>query len=381
MATLELSEDIRLLKQATRKFITEMVEPRVHEIEEGGVMPDDILATMKEMGYFGMLIPEEYGGMGLSLHAFTEVMTEIARGHGSVFEMISGNNSLTGQGIVLSGTPEQKEKYLPGIASGDMLCAFALTEPGAGSDAQAITTRAVRDGDDWVINGVKHFITRADIAHVTMVMAVTDAEKRGRGGITAFLVDRGTPGMSIGQIQHTLVGDLVHPCEVVFEDCRVPSTSVVGEVGFGFATAMQALDYGRLCVASIALGGAERLQADTIAHAKDRVTFGKPLAERQLIQAMIADNEIELYAARNMIRQTAQMHDAGETTTQEAAMTKVYATEMASRVADRAFQVFGGNAYIRESPIGRAFASLRVLRIVEGASEILRIRIARTLLR
>lgn len=381
MATVELAEDIRLLKEMTRRFMAEVVEPKVHEIETTGQLPDHILGQIKELGYFGMLIPEEHGGMGLSLHAFTEVMMEIAYGHGSVFEMISGNNSLTGQGIALHGTPEQQARYLPGIASGDILCAFALTEPGAGSDAQALSTRAVRDGDDWIVNGVKHFITRADIAHVTMVMAVTDPEKRARGGITAFLVDRDTPGMRIGQVQHTMVGDLVHPCEVLFEDCRLPSTSVVGEVGFGFATAMEVLDYGRLCVASVAVGKARRLQKDTIAHAKDRVTFGKPLAERQLIQAMIADNAIEIFAAENMIRHTARRHDDGERTTQEAAMTKVFATEMASRVADRAFQIFGGNSYIKESPIGRAYASLRVLRIVEGASEILRLRIARDELR
>ena len=238
----------------------------------------------------------------------------------------------------------------------------------------------MQDGDHWVINGTKHFITRAAMADLFLVIALTDPEKRAMGGVTAFLVEKGTPGMHIGRVQHTIAGDFVPPCEVVFEDCRVPSDHVVGRVGYGFATAMKAIDDGRLGLAAIAVGAADRLLEQTIAHAKERTTFGKPLAHRQLIQAMIADSAMEIYAARQMVRTTARRRDAGDAVGIESAMTKVFASEMVGRVADRAFQVFGGSAYMKESPIGKAYATVRVLRIVEGASEILRTRIARELL-
>ncbi len=377
----EVPSEIAELKAAARRFVDRSVNPRWQEIERSERIPADIVEGVRELGLFGMLIPEEYGGLGLTIQAYTEVLMELGRAHGCILELISGNNSLASRAIVLDGTEEQKRRYLPRIASGEILCAFALTEPGAGSDAQAITTRAVREGGQWVINGTKHFITRAAMADLFLVIAVTDPQKRAFGGITAFLVERGTPGLEVARVQHTLGGDLVPPCEVVFENCRVPEENVVGELGYGFATAMKVIDDGRLGLAAVAVGAAERLLEQTISYAKERMTFGKPLAHRQLVQAMIADSAMEIYAARQMVRATARRRDAGLPVGVEAAMTKVFASEMVGRVADRAFQVHGGSAYMRESPIGKAYATVRVLRIVEGASEILRVRIARELLR
>lgn len=376
-----LPEELQMVKAQARKFVEEEIQPRWQEIDRTHQIPESVVRKMRGLGYFGVLIPEEHGGMGLGTFGYCLILEELARGHGAFIELISGNNSLASRGIVLDGTDDQKKKYLPKIAQGEFLAAFALTEPGAGSDAQAITTRAEKKNGQYVLNGIKHFITRADVADVTMVMAVTDREKRGMGGITAFLVDKGTPGMKIGQIQESIADDLVHQCEVVFEDCRVPESNVVGAEGFGFMTALKVLDDGRLTLAAVCLGAAERLLALSLAYAKERHTFGKPLSSRQLIQAMLADSATEIYATRSMLYETAWKRDQGERVTRESSMVKLFASEMVNRVADRAFQIYGGAAYMKESPIGRAYASVRVLRIVEGASEIQRMIIAKDMMK
>jgi acyl-CoA dehydrogenase len=336
-----------------------------------------VIERLKALGYFGITIPQEYGGLGLGTFPYCLVLEEIAQTNGAYFALLSGNNGIGSRGVLFDGTEEQRQKYLPPMARGDCLAAFALTEPEAGSDAASIRTTADARGDGYVLNGTKHFITRGDIADVVTVLAVTDKQLRARGGVTAFIVERGTPGFRVGQIQESIAGDAIHQCELIFEDCYVPRSQVIGQVGFGFAIAMRTLEDGRLTLGALSLGIAEKTLRLTVEHARQRVTFGQPLAQRQLVQAMIADTATEIYATRAMLYDAAWKRDQGLPVGREASMVKLFASEMVNRVADRAFQIFGGMAYMKECPIGRIYAGVRVLRIVEGASEIQRMIIAR----
>jgi len=284
-------------------------------------------------------------------------------------------------GILNDGTVEQKRKYLPRLASGEWISALALTEPGAGSDAAAISTRAEKKGDRWIINGMKHFITRADIADVFTVMALTDKEKRAKGGITAFIVEKGTRGLVIGKPQRSMGSDTVKQCEVYFEDCEVPAENVIGEVGQGFRVVMKVLEDGRIGQAARALGATRRLLDLSTNWAKQRVQFGKPIAERQAIQWMLADIARDIYAAECMIYDAARRKDAKESIPKEAAIVKLFASEMAFRAADSALQIHGGMGYMKESPVEFFFRDLRLLRIIEGTSEIQRLVISREVLK
>jgi len=374
---LTIPEEYRILQDQTRRLVREELDPAAAEIDASGRIPPAVIARLKQLGYFGITIPQEYGGLGLGTFPYCLVLEEIAQSHGAYFALLSGNNGIGSRGILFEGSEEQRRKYLPAMARGDCLAAFALTEPEAGSDAANIQTTAVAHGDGYVLNGTKHFITRGDIADVVTVLAVTDKQLRARGGVTAFVVERGTPGFRLGQIQESIAGDVIHQCELVFDDCYVPAANVIGQVGFGFALAMRTLEDGRLTLGAVCLGIAEKTLQLTIAHAKQRVTFGKPLAQRQLVQAMIADTATDIYATRAMLYDAAWKRDQGVPVARESSMVKLFASEMVNRVADRAFQIFGGTAYMKECPIGRIYAGVRVLRIVEGASEIQRMIIAR----
>jgi acyl-CoA dehydrogenase len=374
---LTIPEDWRILQEQTRRLVREELEPASPEIDASGRIPAPVVERLKQLGYFGITIPQAYGGLGLGTFPYCLVLEEIAQSNGAYFALLSGNNGIGSRGILFEGTEEQRQKYLPPMARGDSLSAFALTEPEAGSDAANIQTAAVPHGDGYVLNGTKHFITRGDIADVVTVLAVTDKTLRARGGVTAFIVERDTPGFRVGQIQESIAGDVIHQCELVFEDCHVPRTQVLGQVGFGFAIAMRTLEDGRLALGAVCLGIAEKTLRLMLAHARQRVTFGKPLAQRQLVQAMIADTATEIHASRAMLYQAAWKRDQGLAVGREASMVKLFASEMVNRVADRAFQIFGGMAYMKECPIGRIYAGVRVLRIVEGASEIQRMIIAR----
>ncbi|MEW6203466.1 MAG: acyl-CoA dehydrogenase family protein [bacterium] len=378
----ELSEELKILRETTRKFVQKELVPLTHEIDETGRIPDKALARMKELGYFGITVPEEYGGMGLSVMGHLVIQEELARGaHGCFNAMISGNNGIGALGILFDGTEEQKKKYLPALARGEKVAAFALTEPGAGSDAAAIETTAVRDGDNFVINGIKHFITRGDIADVFTVLALTDRNLRSKGGITAFIVEKGTPGFSLGCIHKSMGSDVVKQCELIFEDCVVPVSNVIGEVGQGFKTAMRVLDEGRLSYGARSLGTAEYLLELSINHSRQRVQFGKPIGKNQAIQWMLVDMATEIHALRSMLYQTAWKKEQGAKVTKECSMVKLFATEMVGRVADRALQIHGGSGYMSEFPIERIYRDVRVWRIVEGTSEIQRVIIARELLK
>jgi acyl-CoA dehydrogenase len=284
-------------------------------------------------------------------------------------------------GLVQSGTEAQKARYLPRLASGEWIAAFALTEPGAGSDAQAIETRAERTEDGrFVLNGTKHYISRGDVAELTTVFAVTDKSAKAKGGITAFLVEKGTPGFRVARVQDSMGSDVVKQAELVFEDCALSEDAVVGEIGQGFVTAMRILDLGRLSLAARCLGTMEELLALSTAHAQNRVQFGRPIAEQQAIQHMLADIAVELTMLRPALYQAAARRDAGERVTTLAAMCKLFASEALGRAADRAVQIHGGMGFMKDCPIEAIYREARMMRIVEGTSEIQRLVIARSLL-
>lgn len=379
-----IPEELEILRRSLRKFIEKEVIPLEQKAgydPDDGV-PQDLLKQVRrrshELGFWGIDMPEQYGGGGLNMLGTVILREEASRHFCSLNQAIFGGPEGPSK-ILLAGTEEQIQKYLVPVIKAEKTCCFALTEPNAGSDAASIETSAVRDGDEWVINGLKHFITNGPYADYAIVFAVTDRQKRGRGGITCFLVDKGTPGFSVGKIQRTMGGG-DSQCELVFEDCRVPHENVLGEVGMGFVTAMTFLGGGRLGIAAGAVGMTDKLLQVSIDYAKQRVQFGKPIATKQAIQWMLADIATELFAARNMVYSTAWKIDQGEMAIREMAMCKLYATELVNRAADVAVQVHGGMGYMKEAPIERVYRGVRALRIVEGTSEIQRFIIARSLL-
>ena len=379
-----IPEEIEMLRQSLRKFIEKEVIPME---EKAGYDPDDgvpqeLLQKVRkrsyELGFWAIDLPEEYGGGGLNTLGTVILREEVSKYFSSLTQAIFGGPEGPSK-IILAGTEEQIQKYLVPVIKAEKTCCFALTEPNAGSDAASIETSAIKDGDEWVINGLKHYITNGPNADYAIVFAVNDKEKRGRGGITCFLVDKGTPGFSLGRIQYTMGGG-DSQCELVFEDCRVPNENVLGEVGMGFVTAMTFLGGGRLTIAAGAVGMTEKLLKTSAEYAKQRVQFGKPIASKQAIQWMLADIATELFAARNMVYNTAWRIDRGEMAIKEMAMCKLYATELVNRAADVAMQIHGGMGYMKELPIERVYRSVRALTIVEGTSEIQRFIISRALL-
>ncbi|RJP19143.1 MAG: acyl-CoA dehydrogenase [Candidatus Abyssobacteria bacterium SURF_5] len=379
-----IPEEIEMLRQSLRKFIEKEVIPMEEKARfdpDDGV-PQELLKKVRkrshELGFWAIDLPEEYGGGGLNMLGTVVLREEVSKYFSSLTQAIFGGPEGPSK-ILLAGTPDQIQKYLVPVIKAEQTCCFALTEPNAGSDAASIETSAVQDGDHWVINGLKHFITNGPYADYAIVFAVTDREKRARGGITCFLVDRGTPGFSVGMHQKTMGGG-DNQSELVFEDCRVPRENVLGQVGMGFVTAMTFLGGGRLSIAAGAVGMTEKLLKASTEYAKQRVQFGKPIATKQAVQWMLADIATELFAARNMVYNTAWRIDQGEMAVKEMAMCKLYATELVNRAADVAVQIHGGMGYMKELPIERVYRGVRALRIVEGTSEIQRYIIARTLM-
>jgi acyl-CoA dehydrogenase len=357
------------------------LEPLSQKVEEEEKIPENIVQKMRDLGLFGLAIPEEYGGLGLNTLGECVLNEEFGRVNACFRIRFSANNGIGSQGILIDGTPEQKRKYLPRIASGEWTAAFALTEPNAGSDSANIQTKAVKKGGVYLLNGLKHFITHGDIADVVTVMAVTDKEK-GPRGITAFIVERTFPGYSVGKIDRKMGTYGSNTSEIIFEDCQVPIENVIGGVeGRGFATAMKVLEKGRITIAASCVGTAQYCLDLSIAHSKQRVQFGKPISANQAIQWMLADSAISIYAGRQMVYHTAWCRDQKQRVTQQAAMVKVYCTEMVNRVADAALQIHGGMGYMKGSPIERIYRDVRLFRIFEGTSEVQRMVIARELLK
>lgn len=378
---IEINEDLRELRAALRRFATERLEPIAIEIDRTGEIPESARATLREHGYLGMRLPVEFGGGGLDLATYCLALEEFARVHRVFTLLLDGSSGLNPTAISRFGTDAQKRAYVSGLADGSLTAAFALTEPEAGSDSQAIRTRAERRDGGWVLNGVKHYISGGHRADLVLVMALTDPAKRARGGITAFLVDRSAPGFSVSRIDTTIGSDAIKLAELSFEDCLVSDDAVLGEVGQGFKIAMESLTSGRLGVACSCIGAADRLIEMSAAHARQRTTFGKPLAERQAIQWMLADSLTELSLARSLVYETLRRVEAGDDIGATASMCKLYCSEMVGRVADRAVQIHGGSGLIRGFPVERFYRDIRHYRVGEGSSEIQRMLIARQVLR
>jgi acyl-CoA dehydrogenase len=376
-----LPENIRLMRDTVSRFVKSELEPIAQKVEEEEKIPENIVQKMRELGFFGLSIPEEYGGMGLNTLGECILNEEFGRVNACFRSRFGTNNGIGSQGILIDGTPEQKEKYLPRIASGEWTAAFALTEPNAGSDAANIQTKAEKKGDVYLLNGLKHFITNGDIADVVTVMAVTDKTK-GPRGVTAFIVEKTFPGYSVGKIDRKMGVHGNNTSEIVFEDCQVPAGNIIGlQEGRGFSTAMKVLEKGRITIAAVCVGTAQYCLQLSIAHSKQRVQFGKPICANQAIQWMLADMAISIYTGRQIVYHTAWTRDQKQKVTQQAAMCKVYCTEMVNRVADSALQIHGGMGYMKESPIERIYRDMRLTRIYEGTSEVQRMVIARELLK
>ncbi|HRP95498.1 MAG TPA: acyl-CoA dehydrogenase family protein [Rhodocyclaceae bacterium] len=375
-------ETLNLLLDGVSRFVRERLVPNEALVAETDEIPADIVAEMRELGLFGLSIPEQYGGLNLTMEEEVRVAFEIAKTSPAFRSLIGTNNGIGSQGIVIDGTEEQKQRYLPRLAAGEIIGSFALTEPGSGSDAASLKTTAVRDGDFYVLNGTKRYITNAPEASIFTVMARTDPEKKGADAISAFIVEAGTPGLSLGKIDKKMGQKGAHTCDVIFENCRVPAANVIGgREGVGFKTAMKVLDKGRLHIAAVCVGAAERMLDDALRYAMERVQFGKPIAEFQLIQAMLADSKAEIYAARSMVLDAARRRDAGEDVSTEASCCKLFASEMCGRVADRSVQIHGGAGYIAEYAAERFYRDVRLFRIYEGTSQIQQLVIARNMIR
>jgi acyl-CoA dehydrogenase len=367
------------LLDSVRRFVRERLVPAEEVVAETDAIPADIVRDMKELGLFGLTIPEAYGGLGLTMEEESLVMFELCQTAPAFRSLIGTTVGIGSQGILMDGTAEQKDRWLPPLARGELIASFALTEPESGSDAASIRTRARRDGDHYVIDGTKRFITNAPEAGVFTLMARTDPDvKKGAAGITAFIVPAKTPGISLGRIDRKMGQKGAHTCDVIFEGVRVPAASIIGGVeGRGFKTAMKVLDKGRIHIAAVCVGVAERLLRDTLRYAMERRQFGQPICEFQLVQAMLADSRTELYAARSMVLDAARRRDDGDDVGTEAACCKYYASEMVGRVADRAVQVHGGAGYVADHGIERYYRDVRLFRIYEGTSQIQQIVIAR----
>ncbi|MEC9368825.1 MAG: acyl-CoA dehydrogenase family protein, partial [Pseudomonadota bacterium] len=356
--------------------------PNEAAVAEGDRVPPELVQEMRELGLFGLSIPEEYGGLGLTVEE--EVRIVMLLGHTSpAFRSVFGtNNGIGSQGIILDGTEEQKRKYLPRLARGELIGSFALTEPDSGSDAASLRTTARMDGNEYVLNGTKRFITNAPQAGLFTVMARTNPSEKGAGGISAFLVEAGAQGLKLGKPDKKMGQQGAHVCDVIFEDCRIPADALIGnEEGRGFKTAMKVLDRGRLTISGMFVGNAQRLIGDSLRYAMERKQFGKPIAEFQLVQAMLADCEAEAYAAKAMVLDAARRKDAGETVTKLAAICKYFCSEMVGRVADRAVQIHGGAGYVAEYGIERFYRDVRLYRLYEGTSQIQQLVIAREMIR
>lgn len=375
-------EALRALLDTVSRFVRERLVPAERLVDEADEIPADLVAAMKTMGLFGLTIPEEYGGLGLTMEEEVLVMFEMGQTSPAFRSLIGTTVGIGSQGILMDGTPGQKARYLPRLATGELIAAFALTEPEAGSDAASLRTRATRSGDSYLLNGTKRFITNAPLAGIFTVMARTDPANRGAGGVSAFVVEAGTPGLRLGARDRKMGQRGAWTCDVIFEDCRVPAANIIGgHPGLGFRTAMKVLEKGRIHIAAICVAAAERMLRDTLRYAAERRQFGQAIGGFQLVQAMLADSRAEIYAARCMTLDAARRRDHGDNVGTEASCAKLFASEMCGRVADRAVQIFGGAGYMAEYGIERFYRDVRLFRIFEGTSQIQQLVIARNMMK
>ncbi len=375
----KLSEEHELFRRTAREFAQKELEPRAKEFEDKHKIPKDVLQKLGELGYLGLAVPEAYGGVGADALSYAIVMEELSKACASTSTVVTVQNTLVEFPIVEFGTEAQKRKYLPKLATGEWFGAFALTEPESGSDAAGMKTTARREGDVYVLNGSKRFITNAAFARLFVVFALT-APEAGNRGVSCFLVERDTPGFTVGREEDKMGIRGTSTCELFFEDCRVPAENLLGEENKGFKIAMLTLDAGRIGIAAQALGIAEAAFDEALKYAQERTAFGQPLAAFQAIQFKLADMKAQIEAARWLVYHAAWKKDQGEDYILESSLAKLYASEVASRVADEAVQIHGGYGYIRDYKVERLYRDARITRIYEGTSEIQKLIIARQLL-
>ena len=375
-------EILEALLDTVNRFVREQLVPAEHEVAETDEIPAHIVQGMKDLGLFGLTVPEEYGGLGLTMEEEVMVLLALCQTSPCFRSLIGTTVGIGSQGILFDGTEAQKKKYLPRLATGELIASFALTEPEAGSDAASLRTTAVRDGDFYIVNGTKRFITNAPQAGLFTLMARTNPADKGAGGVSAFIVEANTPGITIGKKDRKMGQRGAHTADVIFENCKVPASQLIGgREGQGFKTAMKVLEKGRIHIAAICVGVAERMLRDALEYAIQRKQFGQPIAEFQLVQAMLADSQAEIYAARSMVIDAARKRDEGRNVSTEASCCKLFASEMCGRVADRAVQIFGGAGYVADTGIERFYRDVRLFRLYEGTSQIQQIVIARNLVR
>lgn len=375
-------ETLNQFVDSVRRYVRDRLVPLEMQVAEEDRIPDDVIDELKELGLFGLSIPEEFGGLGLNMAEEAAIIQEM--GYTSpVFRSMFGTNvGIGSQGIIIDGTAEQKARYLPKLATGELIGSFALTEADAGSDAGSVMTSARREGDDYIINGAKRYITNAPRAGVFTVMARTGRKEDGGRGVSAFLVDADLPGISLGKPDKKMGQKGAHTCDVMYDNVRVPASALIGGVeGQGFKTAMKVLDRGRLHISALSVGTAKRLIDESLAYSSQRKQFGTEIANFQLVQAMLADSQTEYYAGKCMVEETARSYDAGQPVSMNAASCKLFCTEMVGRVADRAVQIHGGAGYISEYCVERFYRDVRLFRLYEGTSQIQQLVIAKQMLR
>ena len=378
----DIPDELALLARTVRDFVETRLQPIEKQVEDSDEIPSEIVHEMASLGFFGLPFPEECGGVGAGDLGYCLALEQFGRTSAAFSNLIGAHTSIGSMSIYLGGTDEQKRRYLPDLTAGRKLAAFSLTEPSSGSDAASIQTTARKDGSRWLLNGTKIWVTNGPIADVVVVYAANDRAKGARGGITAFIVEKAFRGFRVGKIDEKMGLRGSKTGELIFEDCEVPEENVLGgEVGAGFRTALGALDIGRVSLSAGAVGTSQHLLELGIAHAKRRKQFGQPIAANQAIQWMLADSAVEIHAARLMVYDAAAKLDRGLRVSREAAMVKVYASELANRVADRVLQIHGGMGYMKDSPVERAYRDARILRIYEGTSEVQRMIIAEDLLK
>lgn len=376
-------ETLQHLVQSVRRYTRKKLVPLETQVADDDRVPDEVIQDFRDMGLFGLTIPEAYGGLGLGSAEEIEIIMELCWASAAFRSVVGVNLGLGGQSIVMDGTEAQKSFWLPKLASGEASISFCLTEPGSGSDSASLRTRATQDKDDYLISGSKRFITNSPVADIFIVMARTTAERLPKNAhVTAFLVPADTPRLKVGKKDRKMGQSGAWTAEVYFDEVRVPASAILGGVeGRGFSTAMKSLDRGRINIASVCVGQARRIMHEAARYAAARRQFGKAIGEFQLIQAMLADSQADLYAAECMLRDVARRNDSGERVSVEAACTKMFCSEMVGRTADRAVQIHGGAGYLRDSAVERFYRNVRVFRIYKGTTQIQQIIIGRELVK
>ncbi|MEX5718861.1 acyl-CoA dehydrogenase family protein [Geodermatophilus maliterrae] len=375
------AEDFTQIRNAVRRLVREVVVPREEEIDLDDRIPEELRGAAAEMGLFGYALPEEYGGLGVDMREDVELAFEFGYTTPAFRSLFGTNNGIAGQVIARFGSEEQKKTYLPRLAAGELIGSFALTEAEAGSDPAGLRTSARRDGEGWVLNGAKRYITNAPLADLFVVFARTDPEEKGGRGISSFVVDAKAPGVSLGAKDVKMGQSGAWTSEVFFDDVHVPADALVGEEGRGYAKALTVLSRGRLHIAALCVGMAQRVLDESIAYAATAKQGGAPIGRFQLVQALIADVHAELLAGRAMVREVAARYDSGEDTSIGPSSAKLWCSEMVGRATDRAVQVHGGLGYLRSTPVERFYRDARLYRLYEGTSEVQRVIVGSGLLR